>query len=50
MQLRMGHRFILTGDKVPGGTQEMVVQSIKHIIDGTSYKMDIEAKRKFVLP
>ena len=50
VKLRVGHRFILTGDKVPGGEQEMVVQSIKHIIDGTSYKMDIEAKRKFVLP
>ena len=50
VRLRVGHRFVISGDKVPGGTQEMVVQSIKHIIDGSSYKMDIEAKRKFVLP
>ncbi len=50
VRLRVGHRFIVTGDKVPGGTQEMVVQRVKHIIDATSYKMEIEAKRKFVIP
>ena len=50
VRLRIGHRFLVTGDKVPGGTQELVVQRIKHIIDSTSYKMEIEAKRKFVIP
>ncbi|KKL10510.1 hypothetical protein LCGC14_2555110, partial [marine sediment metagenome] len=50
VRLKVGNRFIVTGDKVPGGTQEMVVQRIKHIIDSTSYKMEIEAKRKFIIP
>jgi hypothetical protein len=50
VRIKLGHRFLLQGDKVPGGEQEMVVQQVKHIIDGTSYKMEIEAKRKFVIP
>ena len=50
VRLRVGHRFLLKGDKVPGGEQEMVVQQVKHIIDGTSYKTEIEAKRKFEIP
>jgi hypothetical protein len=50
VRIKLGHRFLLEGDKVPGGSQEMVVQQVKHIIDGTSYKMEIEAKRKFVIP
>lgn len=50
VRLRVGRRFLLQGDKVPNGEQEMVVQQVKHIIDGTSYKTEIEAKRKFVLP
>lgn len=50
VRLKVGHRFLIVGDKVPSGQQEMVIQSVKHIIDGTSYKTEIEAKRKFVLP
>ena len=50
VRVRMGHRFLLQGDKVPGGGQEMVVQQVRHVIDGSAYKMEIEAKRKFVLP
>ena len=50
VRLRAGHRFLVTGDKVPGGSQELVVQSVKHIIDASSYRMEIEGIRKFVLP
>jgi len=50
VRMRAGHRFLVTGDKVPGGSQELVVQSVKHVIDASSYKMEVEAIRKFVLP
>jgi len=50
VRLRSGHRFLIKGDKVPGGEQEVVTQEVKHIIDAGSYKMQVTAIRKFVLP
>jgi len=48
VRLRFGEEFIAQGDRVPGGSQELICAEVKHIIDNDGYMMQITGKRKFV--
>lgn len=48
VRVRFGQRITITGDTVPGGTQELVVSEVKHVIDGDNYFMEIYAVFKYV--
>lgn len=49
VRLRFGEKFIASGDRVPGGTQELICSEVKHIIDNDGYMVHITGRRKFVL-
>lgn len=47
VRVRFGQKITITGDTVPGGTQELVVSEVKHIIDSDNYFMEIYAVFKY---
>ena len=48
VRVKFGQLITISGDTVPGGTQQVVVSEVKHIIDSDSYFMEIYAIEKFV--
>lgn len=48
VRARFGEKFIASGPRVPGGTQELVFNEVKHIIDSDGYFLEFTGVRKFV--
>jgi len=48
-RLRFGEKFTAEGPRVPSGTQDLICNEVKHIIDSDGYMMQLTGKRKFVL-
>lgn len=48
VRVRFGQKITITGDTVPGGTQELVVSEVKHLVDSDNYFMEIYAVFKYV--
>ncbi len=48
VRLRFGEKFVASGERVPTGTQDLICNEVKHIIDSDGYMMQLTGKRKFV--
>lgn len=48
VRLRFGEKFVASGPRVPAGTQDLVCNEVKHIIDSDGYMLEVTGKRKFV--
>src|SRR3972149_2488990 len=48
VRLRFGEKFVASGSRVPGGTQDLICSEVKHVIDNDGYMVHITGKRKFV--
>ena len=49
VRLRFGEKFTAEGPRVPTGTQDLICNEVKHIIDSDGYMMQLTGKRKFIL-
>lgn len=48
VNMRIGQRFTVTGDRVPNGSiSDLACGIVKHIVDGKGYSMEITARRRF---
>jgi len=48
VRMKVGQKFTATGSRVPGGTQELVCASAKHIDNADGNSMEVFGVRKFV--
>lgn len=49
VRMRFGEKFTVSGPRVPIGTQDLVCNEVKHIIDSDGYMIEFTGIRKFVL-
>lgn len=47
VRLMFGQSFVASGNRVPGGTMNLVASEVKHIIDHDGYFMEVLGVRKF---
>jgi len=48
VRMRFGEAFVASGSRVPTGTQDLVFNEVKHIIDSDGYFNEFTGVRKFV--
>lgn len=48
VRLKFGQRFVISGTRVPDGSQELVCSQVKHVIDHDGYFMEVLGIKKFV--
>jgi hypothetical protein len=47
VRMKFGQKFTVSGDRVPGGSQELVCAEVKHMLNNDGYFMEVFGVRKF---
>jgi len=47
VRMKVGQKFVASGTRVPGGTQELVCAEVKHLVNEDGYFMEVFGIRKF---